>query len=81
MFIYKNRHLDVRRVPNRRIRAADNFSFVREQYNNVKYKNSPYYKGSLIWDTLPPVAKQCTTISEFKKCLKTVYNAYNENMS
>ena len=53
MFIYKNRHDDIRRVHARNTRGANVYSFVREKYNNVKFKNSPYYKGSLIWDSLP----------------------------
>ena len=48
LFIYKNRHDDDRRVHARNTRAANVYSFVREVYHNVKYKNSPYYKGSLL---------------------------------
>ena len=81
MFIYKTRHLDARRVYNRRTRAAVIFNFVRERYNCTKYRSSPYYKGSLLWDALPPDAKRCTTLIEFKKCLKNVYNTYNVLMS
>ena len=42
------------------------YSFVRERYNNVKYKNSPYYKGSLLWDSLPVDARS-ESLLEFKK--------------
>ena len=51
MFIHKKRH-DVAHVHRRRTRAAQNLSFVRERYNCLKYKNSPYYKGALLWDSL-----------------------------
>ena len=49
MFIHKYRH-NVARIFPRRTRAAGVYSFVREQYNCIKYRNSPYYKGSLLWD-------------------------------
>ena len=37
---------DVRRPAPRATRNAVRYSFYTERYNNVKYKNSPYYKGS-----------------------------------
>ena len=52
MFIYKNRHDNISRLHGRNTRGANVYSFVREKYNNVKYKNSPYYKESLLWDSL-----------------------------
>ena len=81
MFIFKNRHLDVRRIHNRRTRAAELYSFVRERYNCVKYKTSPYYKGSLLWDALPPDVKRSVTLLEFKKYLKNVYTTYHNKIS
>ena len=73
--------MDVRRIHNRRTRAAEVYSFVREQYNNVKYKNSPYYKGSLLWDSLPVNIRNSTTLLEFKKNLNTIYKEYNDVMT
>ena len=80
MYIFKGRHLNVRRVHNLRTRAADVFSFTKERYDCIKYKSSAYYKGSLLWDDLPYVAKRSITLLEFKKHLKTVYNTYNDSM-
>ena len=77
MFIYKDRHNDVRRIHERNTRAANVYSFVRERYNNVKYKNSPYYKGSLIWDTLPNDVKRSSSIAEFRKALSRIYVRYD----
>ena len=37
MFIYKKRHGNIQR-------AANIYSFTREQYHNIKYENSPFYK-------------------------------------
>ena len=45
-------------------------------YNNVKYKNSPYYKGSQLWDALPLTTINCDTLYEFKKHLKKRYVIY-----
>ena len=77
MFIYKQRHFDIRRVHARNTRAANVYSFVRERYNNVKYKNSPYYKGSLLWDKLPVAARNCDIIVEYKKYLNNEYKIYD----
>ena len=81
MFIYKNRHNDVQRIYNRVTRGANVFSFIRERYNCTKYRSSPYYKGSVLWDGLPHEAKRCVALQEFKKCLKKVYRSYNEKLS
>ena len=81
MFIYKNRHIDIRRIHGRNTRAAGVYSFTRERYHNVKYRNSPFYKGALLWDTLPVNARQCLTIIEFKKHLANVYTQYEDIMS
>ena len=81
MFIYKLRHVNIRRVHGRNTRAANVNSFTRERYHNNKYKNSPFYKGALLWDKLPVSAKQCVTLIEFKKGLSRVYREYNALMS
>ena len=75
MFIHKTNH-NVRRPFNRATRGADRFQFYLERYNNVKYKNSPYYKGSLLWDALPLTTIDCDTLYEFKKHLKKMYVIY-----
>ena len=77
MFIFKSRHNDIRREHARNTRAANVYSFVRERYNNVKYKNSPYFKGSLLWDTLPIETCNSNNILDFKKTLATIYRDYD----
>ena len=72
MFIHKKNH-NVQRPVNRLTRGADRYKFYIERYNNVKYKNSPYYKGSELWDTLPLSTVQCDTLFEFKQHLKKRY--------
>ena len=56
------------------------FSFIRERYNNVKYKTSPYYKGSLLWDILPIGIRSSENILEFKKGLSRVFHRYDPIM-
>ena len=69
MFIHKFNH-DVRRPVNRHTRGADRFKFKLERYNTVKYKNSPYYKGSELWDSLALATINCDNLFEFKQCLR-----------
>ena len=80
MFIYKNRHRDIRRIHGRNTRAANVYSFTRERYHNNKYKNSPFYKGALLWDTLPMNIRQCERLPVFKKALRSVYREYNDKL-
>ena len=81
MFIYKNRHENARRVYGRNTRAANVYSFTRERYHNTKYRNSPFYKGALLWDMLPLNVKRCVTIIQFKNSLKNVYGQCEDIMS
>ena len=75
MFNHK-KSLNVRRVHARNTRNALRFTFYTERYHNVKYKNSPYYIGSELWNSLPLATINSDTIFEFKKCLKGIYRAY-----
>ena len=80
MFILKQRH-DVARVYARGTRAANVYTFTRERYNCIKYKNSPYYKGALLWDSLPAVARNSGNLKEFKGHLRTAYRHYDSKLS
>ena len=68
--------LNVRRLHNRPTRNAERFTFYTERYNNLRYKNSPFYKGSELWNTLPLATIDSDSIFEFKKCLKTIPPKY-----
>ena len=80
MFIYKSIHPDAGRIYNRRTRAANVYTFTRERYNCVKYRSSPYYKGSILWDITHEM-KRCITLSEFRKHLKKMYKTYSDIMT
>ena len=80
MFIHKQRH-NVAHIYVRRTKAAERFAFVRERYNCTKYKNSPYYKGALLWDVLPETVRNSNTLLEFKNRLRPLYRYYNADIS
>ena len=44
----------------------------------MKYKNSPYYTGSLLWDNLPVDTKRCMNIIDLKKSINQIYSKYND---
>ena len=48
----------------------------------MKYKNSPYYKGSLLWDALPNEVKRSANIKDYKLKihLNRLYKIYKENI-
>ena len=76
MYIHKNSS-DVARIHNRNTRGADRYHFYLERYNTVKYKNSPYYKGSELWDMLLLSTIESETLFNFKCCLKNEINIYH----
>ena len=47
----------------------------------LKYKKSPYYKGSLLWDTLPVIVRNSMSLLVFKKHLKNLYSSYCDKLS
>ena len=78
LFIYKNRHEYVRRVYARNTRAANVYTFARQRFHNIKYKNSSYFKGSLLWDMLPVMTRNCLNVSDYLNSLKRTYSKYND---
>ena len=58
------------------VEILDVYSFTCERYHNTKYRNSPFYKGALLWDNLSVNAKQCLSMLQFKKSLMQVFQQY-----
>ena len=50
---------------------------VREPYYNVKYKNIPSNKGSLLRDSLPVEARRSGLLDEFEKAVSRLYSHYD----
>ena len=80
MFIFTGRHDNIQRVHGHNTRAAQIYSFTHERYHNVKYKNSPYYKGTILWDELPVHTRQCNTLLDFKKSLNRLYRKFDDSI-
>ena len=80
MFVHKNNRKTVR-IPARNTRGARRDQFDVERYNNLKYKNSPFFKGSVLWNQLPLDIAQSDSIFQFKKSLKNRYNKYVDVLS
>ena len=64
MFIYKGRR-DVRKHFDGNARAAQAYAFIIERYNCLKYENSSYYKGALLWDKLSTPVVAVSSLLEF----------------
>ena len=79
MFIHKQMY-NVARIHARPTRAAQTFSFIRERYNCMKYKSSPYYKGAILWDNIPLTARNSLNLLDFKKQLRLIYRHYSEHI-
>ena len=75
MYKHKTNH-DVQHIFHRATRGADRYKFEVERYNMIKYKNSPYYKGSELWDALPRQTIESTCFTEFKRNLMGRYHGY-----
>ena len=79
LFVHGQTHNNVFEIPARNTRAADVCKFKTEIYKNSKYKNSPYYKGAKLWDTMPRQVKDSTTLFELKQHLKILYPYFVDN--
>ena len=76
MVIHKKNE-NVARVYNVNTRGAGRYHFYLERNNTVKYGNSPYYKGSELWDMLRPTTIEYDSLFMFKRCLKNEINTYH----
>ena len=71
MFIHKE-NVDNLRIPERNTRAAQRDQFYVERYNNIKFKNSPFYKGSELWKLLPNDIVLIDSIFQFKQAREDI---------
>ena len=80
MYMHKNNPQNLRIAP-RQTRGADRQQFNIERYNNLKYKNSPFYKGAELWNLLPLDIVTSESIYQFKKSLKNRYKTYVDTLA
>ena len=69
MYIY-NSFANVERVFVRNTRQGNRYHFCVENYQGGKYKSSPYFKGTILWDSLPVDIITSPAIKEFKLKLR-----------
>ena len=65
----------------RNTRASDRDQFYVERYDNYKYKNSPFYKGSELWKLLPQDIASAASLYQFKDSMKKKYKTYVSTLS
>ena len=77
MYQHKQNPINLRLFP-RNTRGANRETFHLERFQNCKYKNSLYYVGAELWNTLPLDLTQIPTLYQFKCALKKLYKKYKE---
>ena len=65
---------NARHIFQRATRGAERYKF--EMSGIILYKNSPYHKGSELWDSLPRDVIESACLSEFKRNLLNGYRNY-----
>ena len=67
MYIYR-KFCNVERNFARNTRQGRRFRV--DNYQSTKHKNSPYFKGAILWDLLPDEMINLPSLSEFKRDIK-----------
>ena len=75
MYIHKENVNNIRNMP-RSTRIARRDNFYVERYNNLKYKNSPFYKGVELWNLLPLDIATSDSLFQFKNSMKKKYKIF-----
>ena len=78
MYIYKN-FANVERIFARNTRQGRRFNFCVDNYK-YKYKSSPYFKGTILWDRLPDDVMALPTLLKYKKDIRPCFSVFNEDM-
>ena len=47
---------------------------------NGKHKSSPYFKGTILWNSLPGNVVSLPTLIEFNKFMKRHFSRFNEDL-
>ena len=79
MFIYQNCR-NVQRVFPRQTRQENRYNFITDAFQSGKYKGSPYFKGTILWDSLPAYVILLPTLNEFKARMKRIFAPFNESL-
>ena len=68
-----------RKVPARITRAGNKFIFRVDTKIGTKYANSPFYKGTLLWDKLSENVQKSESVFVFKQEINKLYNTFDKN--
>ena len=55
---------------------GETISMLSAMYNNLKYKNSPFYKGVELWNLLPLDIATSDSLFQFKHSMKKKYKTF-----
>ena len=61
----------------RNTRQRDRYHCITDTYQSGKYQNSPYFKGTVLWDSLPADIILLPTLIEFKTKIKRLFSPFN----
>ena len=78
LLFYRSKKRRYLKVPVRNTRGNTKVKFNVMSRTTTKYLNSPFVRGTSIWDKLPVDMQKCDTIGEFKKLLKPRYKQYED---
>ena len=77
MYLHSKNDNNVKK-PVRLTRAVTKIVFKTAVKCTSNYMNSPFYKGTLLWNQLRPEEQRSETILQFAKCLEKLYTTYKE---
>ena len=80
MYVHKG-FSNVERVFARNTRQGHRYNFRTENDQSSKYKSSPYFKGSTMWDKLPLDVIRAPTLCEFRIKKRRIFTPFNEKLS
>ena len=75
MFLHKKDPINLK-IPARNTCAAERTEFHVERFQNLKYKNSPFYIGAEIWNSLDINLVNADCLFQFKKGLSKLFRTY-----
>ena len=66
-------------IPARATRLHDKIVFRVDRKVGTKYSNSPYYKGTVIWNSLTKEEQNAETLLQFKTFINQKYRTYEKD--
>ena len=77
MYLHSNNEGNVKN-PARITRAVTKVVFKTASKCTGRYLNSPFYKGTLLWNQLSSEKQRSNTVLQFVNALKKLYTGYQE---